>query len=369
MLFDSANAASIGRTKRQLETPALCLDLTVYERNVAAMVNLLHEQGGIGWRPHMKGQKAPQLAQRAVAAGALGVTCATVYEAQAMAEAGISSILIAHQTVGEHKLRRLASLQRLSEVISATDSEEHVTMLAHAAHQEQTVIPVLIEVNVGMARGGIAPGDPTRQLAERILATPGLRFRGLMGWEGHVLKHDGDAKQAAIDTAIRTLLDTTEHCRRAGFDVPIVSASGSGTFLLSTRHRGLTEVQAGGAVFSDLSYRRWGVPHDFALTILTRVSSRPSPTRIILDGGFKTMSQDHGLPEPLGLPPVRSISLSAEHGTIELAEPSATPRVGDILELLPGYTDSTVCLHDELCVLRDGVVQEVWTIPGRSGRR
>jgi len=370
MLLTSANESSPGRRKEELETPTLCLDIGAYHRNARRMADYIVRQCGIQWRPHMKGQKAPELARLAVDAGAIGVTCATVYEAQAMASAGIADILLAHETVGAHKLRRLAGLQHLARVISATDSVEHLAMLAVAARDQGVEIPVLIEVNVGMDRAGAAPGRPTVELAKRALDTKGIRFTGLMGWEGHALRYEDEEKVRRIEQSVTVLLETADLCRAAGIELPIVSASGSGTFLHSSHRQGLTEVQAGGAVFCDLSYQRWGVPHEFALTVLTRVVSRPTATRIIVDGGFKTMSHDHGLPQPLGLSAaVKSFSLSAEHGTLELESPSETPRVGDLLEFIPGYTDSTVCLHDELCVLRDGVVEAVWCIPGRSGRR
>jgi len=350
-----------------LETPALCLDLDLYERNVRRMTGYIIEQHGLQWRPHMKGQKAPELARLAVEAGAIGVTCATVYEAEAMARHGIQSILLANQAVGDRKLDRLARLQALAEVIAATDSGEHAALLGAAAVRNGVIIPVLVELNVGMNRSGIAPGAAAVALVRAIHATPGLRFAGLMGWEGHVLAYTGPEKEARVGEAMAALVATAEDCRAAGFAVPIVSAGGSGTFLQTAPCPGLTEVQAGGGVFGDLSYERWGLTQEFALTVVTRVVSRPTPERVIVDGGFKTMSTAHGMPAALGLG-VKKLTLSAEHGNIELAEPSQSPRVGEMVTFVPGYTDSTVCLHDEMCAVRDGVVVDVWRIPGRSGR-
>jgi D-serine deaminase-like pyridoxal phosphate-dependent protein len=365
----SANSGAIGLSKQDLETPALCLDLNLYDRNVARMADFIRQKCGIAWRPHMKGQKAVELAHRAVAGGAIGVTCATVYEAQAVAESGIQNILLAHETVGHRKLKRLAQLQRISTVISATDSAGHLQMLAEAARAEGVTIPVILELDVGMGRCGIAPGQPSLELARLANSTPGIRFLGLMGWEGHILKYDDAEKQRQAQASMAALIDTVTLCRDAGLPVEIVSAAGSGTFLVTAPIRGLTEIQAGGAVFSDLSYQKWGVEHEFSLTVLTRVVSRPNETRAIVDGGFKTMSFCHGYPEPLGLGKLKGIVLSAEHGTLEFETPNTTLKVGDIVEFVPGYTDSTVCLHDEMCALRDGVVTEVWSIPGRSARR
>jgi len=364
----SANASAIGLSKQDLETPALCLDLDVYDRNVMRMVDYIDKQCGIGWRPHMKGQKAVELAHRALAAGAIGVTCATVYEAQAVAESGVQSILLAHETVGRRKLQRLAQLQRIATVISATDSVEHLQMLAEAARAEGVTIPVILELDVGMGRSGIAPGQPSLELARLASSSAGIQFLGLMGWEGHILKYDDAEKQRQAQASMAALISTAELCRSAGLRVDIVSAAGSGTFMVTAPIKGITEVQAGGGVFSDLSYQKWGLDHEFALTVLTRVVSRPSPKRAIVDGGFKTMSFCHGYPQALDSGKLKNIVLSAEHGTLEFEEPNTALRVGDMVEFVPGYTDSTVCLHDEMVALKDGIVQEVWSIPSRAGR-
>lgn len=365
----SANSTAIGLPLSQLETPALCLDLDIYRRNLQRMTGFLIQEHRLHWRPHMKGQKAVELAQEAIRAGAIGVTCATVYEAEAMALAGVSGVLIANQVAGERKLARLARLQRTSPVIAATDSKEHAAAMDRAARAEGVVIPALIEIDVGMHRCGVAPGEPAVTLAKQIMGLAGLRLAGLMGWEGHVLAYADGEKQAQVDAAIGKLVRTAQLFREAAIPAEIVSASGSGTFRQSAGFAGLTEVQAGGGVFSDLSYQRWGLDHEFALTVLTRVVSRPSPARIIVDGGFKAMSTQHGMPRPLGLGELKSLALSAEHGNLELAEPDDTLRPGDTVTFIPGYTDSTVCLHDEMCVIRNGILEAVWTIPGRTGRR
>ena len=363
----SGNRDAMGVAKSDLETPALCLDIAVYRRNVERITSYLRDRG-VAWRPHMKGQKAPELATQALAAGAIGVTCATVYEAEVMASAGVASILIGNQIAGDRKTRRLARLEQQASVIAATDSAVHLAQLASAAAAEGTTIPVVIELNVGMNRCGVAPGAAALDLARLAHTTRGLRLAGLMGWEGHVLSFEPEEKRRRIQAAIGELVRTAEMCRDAGLPVDVVSAAGSGTFLDSANCAGITEVQAGGAVFSDLSYQKWGLEHEFALTVLTRVVSRPSATRIIVDGGFKTMSSQHGLPKPLIPSVVKSLVLSAEHGNLEMEEPSEWPRVGDVVEFIPGYTDSTLCLHDQMCVIRDGVLEAVWVIPGRMGR-
>jgi D-serine deaminase-like pyridoxal phosphate-dependent protein len=364
----SANSNAIGLALADLETPALCLDLDAYRRNAARMMTFIRERG-LAWRPHMKAQKAPELAREAVRAGAIGVTCATLYEAEAVVAAGVSGVLIANQVAGARKLRRLAELERRSSVITATDSAEHAAFLNEAAVAAGVVVPVLVEVDVGMGRCGVAPGAPVAALAAHIARLPGLRFAGVMAWEGHVLAYGDDEKRAQINAALGSLVDSAVECRKAGLSAEIVSAAGSGTFHMAADVKGLTEVQAGGGVFSDLNYKKWGLDHDFALTVVSRVISRPTPSRIIIDAGFKTLSFQHGYPQVVGLGPLKSMVLTAEHGILELQEPDRTHKVGDLMTLIPGYTDSTVCLHDEMCVIRAGALEAVWSIPGRTGRR
>jgi D-serine deaminase-like pyridoxal phosphate-dependent protein len=192
-----------------------------------------------------------------------------------------------------------------------------------------------------------------------------------MGWEGHTAKiPDPQEKERQIIESIGKLTGTAQACRDAGLPVEIVSCGGTGTYWIAARQPGVTEVQAGGGVLCDLVYSEvMRVDHEHAATILSTVTSRPTPTRIICDAGKKTMSGDAAMPRPILDTPVRSVGLSAEHGTIELESPSATPRVGDKIEFIVGYTDTTVHLHDELYAIRDGRVEAVWPVLGRGKLR
>src|SRR3954468_6363110 len=206
----TANADAIGIPVEALETPALCLDLEAYRRNLRRMTDYIVGAHGLAWRPHMKGQKAPELAHEAIRAGAAGVTCATLYEAEGMVDSGFNNILWANQVGGERKLARLAGLARRARVIAATDSLEHAALLNTAALAAAAVIPVLVEVDVGMKRCGVASGAPAAQLARCIHEMPGLRFLGVMGWEGHTVPLQGDQKQSEIAAAIQRLTDSAE---------------------------------------------------------------------------------------------------------------------------------------------------------------
>jgi D-serine deaminase-like pyridoxal phosphate-dependent protein len=365
----SAQTNLIGRPVADLETPVLLVDLDVLERNVAKMRQVIIEEAGIGWRPHTKPVKTPAIAHKLLQAGAHGVTCAKLSEAEVMAAAGIRDILIANQVVGTSKLARLARLSRHADVIVAVDCEVHVKALDVAAQAAGTRLRVVIEVNIAMNRAGVAPGEPIVTLAKQVASCRGLHFAGLMGWEGGRLAEipNPDQKRKSIEAAVQLLTTGAERCRAAGLPVDIVSCGGTGTYWITAKVPGVTEVQAGGGIFCDVHYRRdYGVQHEYALHIRTTVISRPTPTRIICDAGWKAMARFPVLPEPLSVGEVKSLNLSAEHATIELASPRSAPGVGDPLTFVAGYSDSTVFLHDELYGVRNGCLEVIWPVLGRG---
>jgi D-serine deaminase-like pyridoxal phosphate-dependent protein len=362
------NAATlIGRSKADLDTPALIVDLDIMEANIRRIADTCRAHG-VSWRPHIKGQKVVEIARKELEAGAIGITCAKVGEAEVMAAAGIRNILIANQIVGRIKVARLVDLLDRAEVIVAVDSAENVAELAVAASARSRVLGVVIEVNLGMNRAGVQPGAPVVALAAAIAASRGLRFAGLMGWESQAVTiADPARKVRVIEEAIAQLTASADACRAAGYPVEIVSCGGTGTFPTAILQRGVTEVQIGGGIFSDQRYRNgYHVDLPCALTILATVTSRPTPTRIVLDAGRKSMSSDAAMPEPVGLPAVRELRLSAEHATIELEAPSATPRIGERVEFLAGYGDTTVHLHEEIIAMRKGRLEAVWPVVARG---
>ena len=353
-----------------LDTPALLLNLDAMERNVARMAATFRD-AGVGWRPHTKAIKVPELAHKLIAAGAHGVTCAKLGEAEVMAAGGVKDILIANQIVGAPKLARLMSLLDSTDVIVAVDNIAHIEALNDAARSTHHHPRVVIEVDIGMHRAGVSPGEPALDLARAIAATSNVRFAGVMGWEGQTVHmQDLDAKKRAITEAINLLTDTADLCRADGLPVDIVSCGGTGTYQHTAYLPGITELQAGGGIFCDLVYHDdMHVDHEFALTILATVTSRPAPNRIICDTGKKTMSSDAMVPRPCISTPVSKVALSAEHATITLAEPSETPRIGEKIEFIVGYTDTTTMLHEEMYALRNGVLETVWPIAGRGKLR
>lgn len=360
-------ATPIGLPVAELDTPALTVDLDLLDRNVERIARVVIDEAGIGWRPHTKALKTPALAHRLIGRGALGVTCAKLGEAEVMAAGGVSDILVANQVVGPAKVRRLAHLRRSADVAVAVDSEIGVRQIGAAAVAAGVEVRVVVEVNVGMDRAGVAPGEEAVRLARAAAGTPGVRLAGLMAWEGHTLDVEpADAKRRAIRAAVGRLTDSAERCRAAGLPIDVVSCGGTGSYWITARQPGVTEIQAGGGVLGDAMYRqRFGVDHECALRIQATVTSRPTPQRVICDAGRKTMSVDSATPQPQGLA-VADAKFSAEHGALILPEPSDTPGVGDRLEFIAGYSDTTVVLHDTIYATRNGVVEAVWPLLGRG---
>jgi D-serine deaminase-like pyridoxal phosphate-dependent protein len=356
----------IGHSKWDLDTPALLLDLAAMDRNIERMATTFR-QAGVGWRPHTKAIKIPAIAHKLLRAGALGITCAKVSEADVMVAGGIRDILIANQVVGEAKIARLVNLLPHGDPIVAVDNPTNVEQLAAAARAKGLPLRVVVEVNVGMNRAGVEPGD-VLDLARMVHESAGLHFAGLMGWEGHATSiADQEQKRQAIEHSLGLLTSSAESCRAAGLPVEIISCGGTGTYQFSSLYPGVTEIEAGGGIFGDVRYHdAMQVGHECAMTVLATVSSRPTPTRIITDSGKKTMSSDGAVPRPLIEAPVTSVSLSAEHAQIQLGAPTASPHVGDKIEFIVGYTDTTTMLHDELYGTRDGKVEVIWPILGRG---
>ncbi len=347
------------------ETPCLVLDLPAFERNVARIAETIIGHGGKRWRPHVKAIRSPALALRLVGAGAEGVTCATVAEAQAMVAAGIDDVLIASNVVTPAALRVLAELNRTASVMVAVDSHAHVGLLAEAARTRGVRIGVLIEVDIGLARSGVPPGDAALVLGRQIMDEPDLVLHGLMAWEGHTTRiTDAQAKARAITDAVGHLTQTAQSCVQGGLPIDIVSCGGTGTYTVSSAIAGVTELQAGGGVFGDRRYRtEFNMPLEQALLLRATVLSRPTPRRIVCDAGWRYLGVHPTPSEAVSLPGVVHIANAAEHLTLDCDRDVAGFAIGTRIDLAVGYSDATVFLHRTVHGLRAGQVEEVFASP------
>ncbi len=361
-------AAFVGMPKEEMDTPALLLDLDKLEANIARMSAFFADRPA-KLRPHTKTHKCPIIAHKQIAAGAIGVTSAKLDEAEAMAQAGIRDILIANQIVGRRKIERLMGLAGWTEVMIAVDDARNVADLSTAATSRGVSLRVLVEVDVGMGRCGVEPGEPAVALAREVASSPGLIFEGLMGYEGHaVMRPTFEERREKAEAAMALLVGAKERVEAAGLEVRIVSGGGTGTYNVTGAYPGVTEVQAGSYATMDVRYRDCGVGFECALTCLATVISTPRPGVAITDAGMKALTPEFGMPEVVGQEGITVKKLSEEHGALELTDGvSLCP--GDKIELIPSHGCTTINLHDQFYALRHGVVEAIWPIAARGGFR
>ncbi len=352
--------------KSEIPTPALQIDLDRMEKNLAFM-SAHFQTVPAGLRPHFKTHKSPVLARKQLEAGAIGMTCAKLGEAEILVEAGIPSILIANQIVDPAKVARLGALAKITELIIAADHPENLYAYSRAAHTAGSILHVLIEINVGLNRCGVEPGEVAVSLAKLAQSLPGLHFAGVMGYEGHtVLIADKDERVRNTCKAMALLSGTANRIRTEGLRVEIVSAGGTGTYDITARCPGITELQCGSYIFMDTAYNLLGLPFLSALSLLATVISAPAPERAIIDAGMKTITEDNGLPEVVSPSGIRLVALHEEHGILAVDPNRACLHAGDRVELLPSHVCTTVNLHEAYYALRGEQVEAIWDIPARG---
>jgi D-serine deaminase-like pyridoxal phosphate-dependent protein len=347
----------------EIDTPALLVDLDVLESNIARMAKYLRE-AGCNLRPHVKVHKTPAIAHRQVKAGAIGLTCAKVSEAEVMANAGISDILIANQIVGRFKVERLAGLAREVEVAVAFDDAANAEEISREALRQGSTVGAVVELELGMNRAGVLPGAQALALARRIRELKGLRFKGIMGYEGHLQKVEKyKDREEAVCASLRPLTETANMLKQEGIPCEIVSAGGTNSYSIASKVPGVTEIQSGSYVFMDVMHDIEVVDFDHALTVLSTVTSRPKPDRAIVDAGVKCFEGFGNKPKSI-TPGIEVAYLSEEHGVLKLD--GASPKVGDRLSFFPYYAPTTVNLYDSFYCSRGRYVETRWDILARG---
>ena len=351
----------------EIPTPAVLVDAAALQRNIDAMAAYFAARS-CKLRPHFKAHKTPEIARRQLAGGqCTGITCATIGEAEVVADAGIDAeILIANEVVGPGKAARVAALAKRASVIVAIDSEYGLRDLASAVHAAGAEVGALVDVNVGLPRCGVAPGEPAVALAKAIDATPGVVLRGAMGYEGHVMGiRERPEREEKTHKSMDRLLRSVQGIRDAGLRCEIVSAGGTCTFNITGAVEGITEIQAGTYVLMDSFYMYEDLPFELAFSILGTVLSRPRPDMLVADCGHKAATIDHGNPPVKGVEGASVLFLSDEHATIAVP-PECALGPGDRIEMYGSHIDPTLNLHDAIYAVEDDDVVGVWPIAGRG---
>jgi len=357
----------------EVDTPALVLELDAFETNLRRLATAV--AGRVRVRAHAKSHKCPEIARRQVAAGAVGVCCQKVSEAESMVEAGIADVLVTNEIVGAPKLERLAALARRARLGVCVDNPAHVAPLATAMRAADARLDVYVELEVGMGRCGVAPGEPALALARAVAAAPELRFAGLQAYHGRAQHlRSLEERRAVIRNAAVIVQNTRTLLHEAGVACPCVTGAGSGSFMFEVEAGAWDEIQPGSYVFMDWDYAKneWAPPlprFEHSLFVLTTVMSRPAPGLAVVDAGLKASSIDSGMPAVWERPGLAYTRASDEHGWIEPAAGrarAALPGLGDKLLLVPGHCDPTVNLYDWYVCVRGGAVEALWPIAARG---
>ncbi len=354
----------LGKSVYDIDTPALVIDIDAMAGNIRRMADFFRDRPA-KLRPHAKTHKTPELARMQLDAGAIGITCAKLGEAEVMADAGIRDLLLANEVIGAQKIARLVAVAKKSDIMIAVDTAENAREISDAAVAAGVRVRVLVEVDIGQGRCGVPPGAPAVRLAQEVLKCRGLAFKGIMGYEGHVvLNPDREARESACQQAMTLLVGTKHDLEAAGIPVEIVSGGGTGTYAVTGTFPGVTEVQAGSYITMDARYKGLDLGFACALTVLTTVVSRNGADVIVCDAGMKAVTREFGMPESKDAR-MEVAHLSEEHGKL-IAKAPVPHRVGDKIELIPSHGCTTINLHDTFYGVRNGRVEAVWDIAARG---
>ena len=352
---------AIGTSVNKLTTPAIIADIEYVQKNLTLLSNYFqHKQCKL--RPHFKSHKCVTLAKRQVDCdNTVGITCAKLSEAEQLVAGGIKDVLIANQVIGIDKARRVAALNQSATVRVAVDSQKGIEQLSFAAQENEVTIGVLVEVDIGMDRGGVLPGKPTIDLVEIVTATPGLRFYGLQSYEGHIITLENyDERKRRVIEAMKPLLDTKRMLEQKGFTV-ILSSGGTGTYDITGNIDGIDELQCGSYALMDSAYKKIRPEFQCARYILTTVISRRGDT-ISTDVGLKGMGAEYAKPKVFDYPNAEVLYVAEEHTVIK----NINVKIGEKIRLFPPHGCTTNNFYSQMWISQYNTIIDVWPIEGRG---
>jgi D-serine deaminase-like pyridoxal phosphate-dependent protein len=359
------------RTKNDLPTPSLLLDMDVFEANLKRMAS--HARAaGINLRPHAKSHKCAEIALRQLEAGAIGICATTITEAERLAAAGISGILITSEMVGKGRIERLVRLSREHPTtMSVVDNAAHAAVLSEAAVAARTRLNVLIDLDLGLRRTGVAGVDDGIELAENVMDLPNLKLRGVHAYSSmsaHVVGFE--ERREHSHNAMKPAIELYSALQERQMGVEILTGGSTGTYNIDTEFEGVTELQTGSYVFMDVDYYKIGGRHGkvfddfgFSLTVLATIVSKSYENFATVDAGFKAFATDRPFGPELKYNPGSVYHFGGdEHGILELKEAYRDFRLGDRLEFIVPHCDPTVNLYDRIYCCRGDEIVDVWSI-------
>lgn len=368
----------IGRqgSRQALNTPVLVIERDALQRNIEAMAAFARAKG-LALRPHAKTHKSAEIAKLQLAAGALGVCCAKLGEAEALAAAGVGAILITSPVVTPQAIERLVALNaRIPDLMQTVDHPDNVDALAAAAKAAGKKLTLIVDLDPGIHRTGVVSPEAAVALARAIADAETLDYAGVQfycGVQQHIESYAD--RRAAIEERTAYLQSVIDQLAAAGLAPRIVTGGGTGTHHIDADLGAFNELQVGSYVFMDRQYAdcdlrgEGAAPFEPALFIDARIISANSPGMATLDSGFKSMSTDGGNPAIFAGAPADAafFFMGDEHAA--LIAPAHPFRIGDLVTLTPPHCDPTVNLYDAYHVVRDGTLIEIWPVTARGRSR
>ncbi|KAF2798521.1 hypothetical protein K505DRAFT_321808 [Melanomma pulvis-pyrius CBS 109.77] len=363
-----AYSPKVGDSVSDLDTPSMIVDLDLMESNISKLMGQLLPTG-INIRPHLKTTKSAILARKLNDAGAKGGCVAKLSEAEVICDLGFTDLLITCEIIGSTKVARLVELFRKYKSIRiVVDSEFGASAIDEALAKSGIEEPILtlIDLDVGLHRTGVQPGEPALQLAKHVAGLKHLKLIGVQGYEGHLQHlHDRDERKNSCLESMATLTQTAEAFRKDGHNIEVVTTGGTGTAEFCVTVPGVTEVQPGSFLFMDTDYRNAvGSFYSNSLSILATVISKQAPKCITIDTGLKSLTTDSGFAECKTLGYTYGV-LGDEHGSLSWTD-GPDLKVGDRIEMIPSHIDPTINLHDFYYAHRKGVIEEIWPVDARG---
>ena len=366
----------IGRqgSRRSLNTPVLVLDQAALDRNIAAMAALTARRG-VALRPHAKTHKSVDIARRQIAAGAVGQCCAKIGEAEVLVDGGIAGVLVTSPVAAPAAIDRLAALAARATALMATvDDPETARRIDHALDRAGARLDVLIDIDPGIHRTGVASVAAAVALADVVAALPGLTLRGVQfycGAQQHIASYAD--RRAAIEERTAYLASVVAALREAGHRVETISGGGTGTHAIDLDLGVFTELQAGSYVFMDRQYHDCdlGTAFETALTVDARVVSANHAALVTIDAGFKALSTDGGGAAVIDGAPAdtRVVPMGDEHAALIAPGIGDRMRPGDPVTLMVPHCDPTVNLYDTYHVVEGDTLVALWPVGARGRSR
>lgn len=356
----------------ELDTPVPVVELDILERNLDRMAAYT-KQHGLRLRPHTKTHKSPWIAAEQIRRGAIGVTCATPREAEAMSEV-CSDILLGFPIVGEGKARRISALPPEIDITVSLDSEIALMDLAAAARKAGRRIGVYVELDLGMHRVGVSSAEQAAELAMLVTQTPPIEYSGIAFYPGHIRENVNDQGPSleSLSSRLQTALEVMDE---AGVRHPVVSGGSTPTVWSSHKIRGMTEIRPGTYVFNDRTTAIIGACDwtDCALTVLATVISTAVDGQAVIDAGTKSLGREpvrgvegEGFGSLLEHPEVIVRGMSEEHGILELRNSAWKPQVGERVRVIPNHVCIVVHLFDEIAGVRGTSIEKIWPVAARG---